>query len=61
MNLDGWTSMGRTNDVFALTPAPLQVHKSISTTGLGMNLSNAGAIHGVSWNAWSLIHSIFGS
>jgi predicted O-linked N-acetylglucosamine transferase (SPINDLY family) len=25
VNLDGWTSMGRTNDVFALTPAPVQV------------------------------------
>ena len=25
INLDGWTSMGRTNDVFALSPAPIQV------------------------------------
>ncbi len=25
INLDGWTSMGRTSDVFALTPAPVQV------------------------------------
>ena len=24
VNLDGWTSMGRTNDVFALAPAPVQ-------------------------------------
>lgn len=25
INLDGWTSMGRTNEVFAITPAPSQV------------------------------------
>ena len=25
INLDGWTSMGRTNEIFALTPAPVQV------------------------------------
>ena len=25
VNLDGWTSMGRTNEIFALTPAPVQL------------------------------------
>ncbi len=25
VNLDGWTSMGRTNEIFALTPAPVQI------------------------------------
>ncbi|KAJ1478531.1 O-GlcNAc transferase [Baffinella frigidus] len=25
VNLDGWTSMGRTNEIFAMSPAPIQV------------------------------------
>ena len=29
INLDGWTSMGRTNEIFALTPAPVQIQVCI--------------------------------
>jgi hypothetical protein len=39
----GWTSMGRTNEIFALTPAPVQIqYMGYPVSGLGFRVYGLG-------------------